>query len=1176
PTNDGGTLTFQAVSSGDATLGIDAVNIVQRDTNNVVIMNPSFEASGPPTASTGNPPAADSGEIIAPAAMAGWGWDTNQSGTYGISLVGGVYADNGAIPEQDLVGFISGPGSLSQSVTLVANSTYQLSFAYNAQSAPGTNAHLQVKFGGVVIDDESVAPVGGSNPYHTKTVSFTATGPGGVLTFAQTNANATLLLDNIRLVGKVASQVPIEIAPLALDLAPGQTAQIQVTVPAAYLAVSSADVNVVSGSSTVVQIAGAGANGVLTLHYPQGGANVQSFQVVGVGKGSAGISVTPSIGLQVVYAPTVSVFTSFVINPSFEDSAAGVTPIAAWTGGTAVETVSGPNYDNGILPDRKQVAVLQGTNTLSQQIYGFTPGENYWLQFRYNASTAGGTYPAVDLEVKVGGKLLVTITNITAVGTSVGDYAFYFTNIVFVPTNASELLEFDTTPTVPKTTPALLLDAVSMVQRDTNEVVIENPSFEAGGESSTWPGYLQPQPIDGWLITGSYGLNGRPAGPFEDNGATPDQGEVLFMQGSCTASNEISGPLNVGQVYTLSYGANLRTAAAGASMTYDVGFGDIPLLVGQPITPVGDDNPFVTMYFVFTNDAPGNVLGFATHPTGDVTLLLDDVHLAPGNRIPPQLVSESPAPGENSVLQPTLQFFITQGSYALDMNTLQLWLNGTNVAASATVTPTNNPTGILISYAYPLLPAGTNSVQLILSDKNSPPMMIDKTYTFVTLALPTLNPALATVPGSANTNQPGFRCRMVQTATQNENTDAQAEIMLAGGELPDLADETLATDNGYFDVTGVINYDGAINAGLAGGAGNFQASNGSPDAPFPGLPGTTGSTGDTAAEWLTFVAFPQAGPYWMGVNSDDGFRVSEATNQDYPVYLVSVKAPANLATNLLGTEAGFSPALPQLAAIGPVSGQLVVTQPPDDSSAITNASALKGNIALIDRGAVSFQQMVTNVSQAGAIGLIVADQQTSPDRIVTMGGSGTGLTIPAVEINYSSGQVLHSAYASGTAVTVTLQSHSYTNLGFVNAGRAAADTWFGFNVPAAGVYPLRLIWFNGNGEVSAGNLLSLEWFSMDRNGNRILLNDTSNPQALMAYRARANVPLALPPTLSFSLSAGKVTLAWPVSATGFVLLETSALPGGWTNSTATVTVQGSQNVVDITPVGKSKFYRLAQ
>jgi hypothetical protein len=65
------------------------------------------------------------------------------------------------------------------------------------------------------------------------------------------------------------------------------------------------------------------------------------------------------------------------------------------------------------------------------------------------------------------------------------------------------------------------------------------------------------------------------------------------------------------------------------------------------------------------------------------------------------------------------------------------------------------------------------------------------------------------------------------------------------------------------------------------------------------------------------------------------------------------------------------------------------------------------------------------------------------------------------------------------------------------------------------------------------------------------------------------------PTLSVSQSTGVVTITWPVSAAGFVLQETSALQGGWTNSTATVAVQGPLNVVDITPTGE-KFYRLAQ
>ena len=70
--------------------------------------------------------------------MAGWTWNTNGTGTYGISLIGGTYADNGAIPDQALVGFISGPGSLSQTVSRpFVGTNYQLSFFYNAQMRAG-------------------------------------------------------------------------------------------------------------------------------------------------------------------------------------------------------------------------------------------------------------------------------------------------------------------------------------------------------------------------------------------------------------------------------------------------------------------------------------------------------------------------------------------------------------------------------------------------------------------------------------------------------------------------------------------------------------------------------------------------------------------------------------------------------------------------------------------------------------------------------------------------------------------------------------------------------------------------------------------------------------------------------------------------------------------------------
>ena len=674
PTNDTGTVTFQTTATGDASALFDAVNIVQRDVGNVVIANPSFEASGPPTDTTGNPPAADSGEIIKPAAMSGWLWDINQTGTYGISLIGGVYADNGAIPDQDLVGFIAGPGSLSQTVSnLVANTPYQLSFAYNAQSAAGTMAHLQVKAAGTVVTDEAVAAVGGSNPYHTKTVTFTPTTTNAEITFAQTSASGTLLLDDVRLVGQVAQHFPpLAFAPTTIELAATQIAQVQVTVPPAFLALSAADISISTPSPAVVGIVGGDSNGVVTLHFARGATNVQRFQIVGVGRGASGLNVSATAGLDVVTVPTVNVFTSFVINPSFEDSAPGVTPIIAWTGGSGVNAATGPSLDNGIIPDQLQVAVLEGTNTLSQQIYALTPQKNYWLQFRYNASVS--TAAAVDLKVKLGGNLLATINNITAAGSYFGDVPFYFTNIVFVPTNASELLEFSTTPTVPGTTPALLLDAVSMVQRDLDEIVIENPSFEASGQPHGNNGESLGL-MAGWSVTGPHGGNSSPLGPLADNGITPDQSEVLFIYNSGSANNMISG-LTVGQAYTLSYRPNARVCCS--TVTYDVAFGDIPLLTGQAINPVGGNNSYPTQYLTFTNDAPSNALTFTVQPA-DGTFLLDDIHLVPGLRVPLPALSVSQSAGMVIITWPTSATgFVLQETSALPGG----WVNS---AATVTV-----------------------------------------------------------------------------------------------------------------------------------------------------------------------------------------------------------------------------------------------------------------------------------------------------------------------------------------------------------------------------------------------------------------------------------------------------------------------------------------------------------
>ncbi len=49
-------------------------------------------------------------------------------------------------------------------------------------------------------------------------------------------------------------------------------------------------------------------------------------------------------------------------------------------------------------------------------------------------------------------------------------------------------------------------------------------------------------------------------------------------------------------------------------------------------------------------------------------------------------------------------------------------------------------------------------------------------------------------------------------------------------------------------------------------------------------------------------------------------------------------------------------------------------------------------------------------------------------------------------------------------------------LGEFSGGRGSADTTFSFYVPAAGIYPVRMFWENGNGSASGGNGANCEWF----------------------------------------------------------------------------------------------------
>jgi hypothetical protein len=182
----------------------------------------------------------------------------------------------------------------------------------------------------------------------------------------------------------------------------------------------------------VVTLTGADAEGVVTLNFPKGGADSATFELQALARGVVRIEIPETSGLKLGDDVSVNVVSSFVRNSSFESNPApagiGAGRITSWDGGTGLNKDTGPFHDNGEIPDRDQVAVLQGNTVLSQQIAGLAPGSNYWLQFRYNArNCCGGT---IDLAVKFDSKELTKITGIAPVGEQ---NPYLFQNISFAP-----------------------------------------------------------------------------------------------------------------------------------------------------------------------------------------------------------------------------------------------------------------------------------------------------------------------------------------------------------------------------------------------------------------------------------------------------------------------------------------------------------------------------------------------------------------------------------------------------------------------------------------------------------------------------------------------------------------------------------------------------------------------
>ncbi|MGE3312068.1 MAG: hypothetical protein AB7O66_19050 [Limisphaerales bacterium] len=623
-------LTFTTVASGDATVLLDAVTVVQRDANALAVINPSFEASGE---------VLEAGGILTPANLFGW----VAEGQYGVNISGvGPYADNGTPPDQDQVGVLVGESLIRQSVRVVAGKPYQLSFAYNAPT--GNSPRLRVKVGDQVVFDEDVAPVGGSAAYRTRTVDFTSSDVAHVIEFAQTTAgDVAVLLDNIKVTGEIPPEVdPVSLIPEVAELGVGEVVDITVKAPADALAVK--DVTVVVQSSSSGAFRFVDPSEILTpiarVEFARGGEQEKTVRLQGLARGSGNLQITDASGLPIKNQVGVTVVASALKNPSFDSTPApagvGYGEIPGWTGGpgTGMNAVGQPFADNGLIPDRKQVALVQGASFISQEARGLIPGRNYWLQFFYNIRNCCPEGESrMDLVVSVGGKIVAELPGIEAVGEGL---PYHFHHVAFVAESATALLEFKTTPTGDAT---FLLDGVTIVQRDPGQIVVRNPSFEASGSVFPFPGYFDA--VAGWEVGGGgRGANIDGVGPFTDNGRANAGDMVLFMQGAGSFVAQTLSGLTGGSDYLVAFLMNARACCGGEDSGLTVSVDDAPIFE-EPFQPVGGVNPYHVRQATFTASGEEASLRFTGFNSGgDHTVLLDNVVVLPASGAAPVLLAQ--------------------------------------------------------------------------------------------------------------------------------------------------------------------------------------------------------------------------------------------------------------------------------------------------------------------------------------------------------------------------------------------------------------------------------------------------------------------------------------------------------------------------------------------------------
>lgn len=209
------------------------------------------------------------------------------------------------------------------------------------------------------------------------------------------------------------------------------------------------------------------------------------------------------------------------------------------------------------------------------------------------------------------------------------------------------------------------------------------------------------------------------------------------------------------------------------------------------------------------------------------------------------------------------------------------------------------------------------------------------------------------------------------------------------------------------------------------------------------------STNLTGPDDVAFLFAAQAGVFVATSNGNSGpgsqtvgtpagapWIMSVGAAQDDAVFNqgLDVASPASVAGVYEGVE-GAGPVA--IADTGALSGRLVPAVPLQACGPLTNGAAIRGNIALVIRGACGFSEKYLSVQSAGATAIIVYTDGADATRIdpIEMGGLTGSVAIPGMMIGFPDGDAL--VHAPGVLATLSpdvLVSNANSVAGFSSRG----------------------------------------------------------------------------------------------------------------------------------------------